>query len=73
MKPPALSDRSHGDTVGPDFVRAQAAQLTQMAERFTEVLEGGLAGVDALISSCRGLGLQEETLREAAVRALEAR
>lgn len=63
----------HGDTVGPDFVRAQAAQLTQMAERFTEVLEGGLAGVDALISSCRGLGLQEETLREAAVRALEAR
>ena len=63
----------HGDVVDGEFVRSQTAQLTQLAERFAEVLEGGLAGVDALIGAGRGLGLQEQTLREAAVRALELR
>lgn len=63
----------HGDVVDRAFVDAQGAQLAHLAERFTEVLRGGLAGVDALISSGRGLGLQEQTLREAAVRALELR
>ena len=63
----------HGDVVDRGFVEAQTAQLAQLAERFTEVIDGGLAGVDALVSSGRGLGLQEQTLREAAVRALELR
>lgn len=63
----------HGDVVDLAFVEAQMAQLTQLAERFTEVLAGGLAGVDALVSAGRGLGFQEQTLREAAVRALELR
>lgn len=63
----------HGDVVDRAFVDAQTAQLAQLAERFAEVLGGGLAGVDALVSAGRGLGLQEQTLREAAVRALELR
>ncbi|MFK5635006.1 MBL fold metallo-hydrolase [Ornithinimicrobium sp. LYQ103] len=63
----------HGDVVDRDFVDRQTAQLTQLAERFAEVLDGGLAGVDALMSAGRGLSLQDQTLRDAAVRALELR
>lgn len=63
----------HGRVVDRAFVEAQCAQLTQMAERFTEVLDGGLAGVDALVSACRGLGLEDQTLRDASLRALELR
>lgn len=63
----------HGDIVDPDFVREQARLLAELSERFTEVLGGGLVGVDALVSAGRGLGLQEATVREAAVRALELR
>ena len=63
----------HGDVVDRAFVEQQAAQLTQLAERFGEVLDGGLAGVDALLSAGRGLGFQDQTLRDAAVRALELR
>lgn len=76
-KPAAeLSDAwvpGHGNVVDRGFVEEQGAQLAQMAERFGEVIEGGLAGVDALVSACRGLGLQDQTLRDAAVRALELR
>lgn len=63
----------HGDVVDRQFVEQQSAQLAQLAERFTEVIDGGLAGVDALLSACRGLGLQDQTLRDAALRALEQR
>lgn len=63
----------HGDVVDRSFVEQQSAQLAQLAERFTEVLDGGLAGVDGLLSACRGLGLEDQTLRDAAVRALELR
>ena len=37
------------------------------------LVAGGLAGVDALVSAGRGLGLEDQTLRDAAVRALELR
>jgi glyoxylase-like metal-dependent hydrolase (beta-lactamase superfamily II) len=77
VKPPAeLCDTwvpGHGDVVSRAFVEEQAAQLTQLGERFTEVIDGGLAGVDALLSAGRGLGLQDQTLRDAALRALELR
>ncbi len=63
----------HGDVVDRAFVEQQTAQLSQLAERFTEVIDGGLAGVDSLMSACRGLGLEDQTLRHAAVRALELR
>jgi glyoxylase-like metal-dependent hydrolase (beta-lactamase superfamily II) len=63
----------HGSVVDRDFVQAQTTQLTELAERLAEVLEAGPTGVEALIGAGRGLGLQEQTLREAAVRALELR
>ncbi|WP_022919982.1 MBL fold metallo-hydrolase [Ornithinimicrobium pekingense] len=63
----------HGAVVDRAFVEEQTAQLAQLAERFTEVIDGGLAGVDALLSACRGLGFEDQTLRDAAVRALELR
>lgn len=76
-KPSAeLSDTwvpGHGALVDRSFVQAQSEQLAGMAERFAEVLATGVGRVDALVSSCRGLGLQEQTLRLAAVRALELR
>ncbi|WP_151526522.1 MBL fold metallo-hydrolase [Serinicoccus kebangsaanensis] len=63
----------HGQVVDRSFVEAQAEQLASMAERFSEVLGTGLAGVDSLANAGRGLGLTEDTLRLAAVRALELR
>jgi glyoxylase-like metal-dependent hydrolase (beta-lactamase superfamily II) len=63
----------HGDVVDRDFVDEQTTLLGHLAERFAEVLAGGPTGVDALVGAGRGLGLQEQTLREAAVRALELR
>lgn len=63
----------HGAVVDRTFVQEQAARLARLGERFDEVLAGGLAGVDALVSAGRGLGLQDQTLRDAAVRALELR
>ncbi|HSP59508.1 MAG TPA: MBL fold metallo-hydrolase [Ornithinimicrobium sp.] len=63
----------HGSVVDRGFVEDQAARLAMLGERFAEVLAEGLAGVDALVSAGRGLGLQDQTLRDAAVRALELR
>ena len=63
----------HGKVVDRRFVEAQSEQLATLAERFDEVLQTGVAGVDALVSSGRGLGLEDHTLRLAAVRALEVR
>lgn len=76
-KPAAeLSDTwvpGHGKVVDRAFVEAQSEQLAGLAERFGEVLAAGVPGVDALVSSGRGLGLEEDTVRLAAVRALEVR
>lgn len=63
----------HGRVVDRSFVETQAQQLAAMAERFTEVLGTGIAGVDSLANAGRGLGLGEDTLRLAAVRTLELR
>lgn len=63
----------HGDVVDRSFVEAQTAQLAQLAARFAEVLSVPAIGVDAFINACRGLGMEQHTLREAAVRALELR
>lgn len=63
----------HGKVVDRAFVEAQSEQLAGLAERFGEVLAAGVPGVDALVSSGRGLGLEEDTVRLAAVRALEVR
>lgn len=61
----------HGDVVDPDFVRRQTEQLGHLAETLTEALGQRLRDVDALMAKSRGLGLQEPTLRTAAMRALE--
>lgn len=63
----------HGDVVDRAFVEQQTDQLGQLAERFAEVLEAGAPGVDALLGACRGLGLEDQTVRDAALRALELR
>jgi glyoxylase-like metal-dependent hydrolase (beta-lactamase superfamily II) len=61
----------HGSVVDHDFVRAQAERLALLAETLTEALADRVRDVDQLVSKCRGLGLQEVTLRHAAMRALE--
>ncbi|WP_010147141.1 MBL fold metallo-hydrolase [Serinicoccus profundi] len=63
----------HGRVVDRSFVETQAEQLAAMAERFSEVLGTGIAGVDSLANAGRGLGLTDDTLRLAAVRTLELR
>ncbi|MGO0575385.1 MBL fold metallo-hydrolase [Ornithinimicrobium panacihumi] len=63
----------HGDVVDAAYVRQQAALLSTLAARLAEALAGGAAAVDTLAHAGRGLGLQDETLRDAAVRALELR
>ncbi|MGB3829921.1 MAG: MBL fold metallo-hydrolase [Ornithinimicrobium sp.] len=61
----------HGDVVDAAFVSAQTEQLRQLAA----CLQDGLAyrgrDVSTLMDRCRGLGLQDRTLRNAAVRTLE--
>lgn len=61
----------HGHVVGLDHVRAQTDQLGHLADRLTEALLQRVRDVDALVARSRGLGLQDATLRIAAVRALE--
>lgn len=63
----------HGRVVDRAFVEAQAEVLTRLADSFAELLPGGPTGVDALAHSARGLGLEDHTVRVAAVRALELR
>lgn len=63
----------HGLVVDRSFVQEQAAVLGRLAETFTEVLADRPTGVDMLASAARGLGLEDHTLRQAAVRALELR
>ncbi|HKJ12173.1 MAG TPA: MBL fold metallo-hydrolase [Ornithinimicrobium sp.] len=61
----------HGDVVDPAFVSAQVEQLGHLATCLTERLLHRGRELDGLVECARGLGLQEETLRAAAMRALE--
>ncbi|MDO5740577.1 MAG: MBL fold metallo-hydrolase [Ornithinimicrobium sp.] len=63
----------HGAVVDLAYVEQEAAVLAQLAERMEEALLAGALGVDALMTAGRGLGMVQETLRDAAVRALELR
>lgn len=63
----------HGEVVDPEFVRGQRQSLTALAVELKAALSSGVREVDGLVAKTRGLGLQDETLRHAAVRALEIR
>lgn len=67
----AICVPGHGDVVDQDFVSAQADKLQMLADALGEGLESRVRDVDALVSESRGIGLQDETLRGAAVRVLE--
>lgn len=61
----------HGDVVDQAYVLAQQEQLAQLAATLEDARAEGIREVDRLVAKCRGLGLQETTLRDAAVRLLE--
>lgn len=61
----------HGDVVDPDFVMTQVELLADLARHLDEAVRRKVGDLDALVGECRGLGLQESTVREAAVRVLE--
>src|SRR5690606_38396105 len=61
----------HGDVVDQAYVIAQQEQLAQLAATLEDALAEGIREVERLVAKCRGLGLQETTLRDAAVRLLE--
>lgn len=61
----------HGDVVDPAYVLNQQEQLAQLAATLEDALGEGIREVERLIAKCRGLGFQETTLRDAAVRVLE--
>lgn len=63
----------HGDVVDAAFVDEQQAVLSRLAGTLADELGHGLRDIDALVARCRGLGLTETTLRDAAMRALETR
>ncbi|MGB3594998.1 MAG: MBL fold metallo-hydrolase [Ornithinimicrobium sp.] len=61
----------HGDVVDAAFVAAQIEQLRQLAACLQDGLDSHSRDVSALMDRCRGLGFDDRTLRNAAVRALE--
>lgn len=61
----------HGHVVDRDFVLEQTERLGMLADTLAEALSDRVRDVDQLVSKCRGLGLQDATLRHAAMRALE--
>lgn len=63
----------HGEPVDLAFVHRQQQTLAALATELDVALATGVQGVDGLVAKTRGLGLQDVTLREAAVRALETR
>ncbi len=63
----------HGEVVDAAFVSAQVEQLRQLAACLQDGLDNQSRDVSALMERCRGLGLQDRTLRIAAVRALETK
>jgi len=63
----------HGEVVDLAFVRTQQGVLTALATELRAALATGVSDVDGLVAKTEGLGLQDATLRDAAVRALETR
>lgn len=63
----------HGEVVDPSFLLDQQRSLSALAAELEGALLSGVLDVDGLVAKTRGLGLQDETLRHAAVRALETR
>lgn len=63
----------HGEVVDQAFARAQGKVLAGLAAELTGALATGVSDVDGLVAKTRGLGLQDATLRDAAVRTLETR
>lgn len=63
----------HGEVVEPQFVEEQRERLSTLAAELSSALIAGIQDVDGLVAKTRGLGLQDSTLRDAAVRALETR
>ncbi|WP_109471789.1 MBL fold metallo-hydrolase [Ornithinimicrobium cavernae] len=68
-----LNVPGHGEVVGPEFVDQQRQVLTHLATELAAALDLGVQDVDGLVAKTRGLGLQDSTLRDAAVRTLETR
>lgn len=63
----------HGDVVDAAFVRRQQQTLAALAAEHTQALLNPVVDVDSLVAKTRGIGLQDSTLRDAAVRTLETR
>lgn len=63
----------HGEVVERSFVERQRDILLGLATELRTALAGGVQDVDGLVAKTRGLGLQDATLRDAAVRTLETR
>ena len=63
----------HGEVVDLPFVERQREALTTLANELRAALAAGVHDVDGLVAKTRGLGLQDATLRDAAVRTLETR
>ncbi len=66
-----ISVPGHGDVVDPDFVMTQVELLAGLAQHLDDAVQRKVRDLDALVEGCRGLGLQESTVREAAMRVLE--
>lgn len=63
----------HGAVVDAAFVQRQQQTLAALAAEHTQALENPVVDVDSLVAKTRGIGLQDSTLRDAAVRTLETR
>lgn len=63
----------HGEVVDSAFVDSQQAQLTALSAVLGEGLREDVRELDTMVAKCRGLGLQDATLRDAAMRVLETR
>lgn len=63
----------HGDVVDAAFVDEQQSVLSRLGDTLRDEMTHGLRDIEPLVARCRGLGLQETTLRDAAMRALETR
>jgi glyoxylase-like metal-dependent hydrolase (beta-lactamase superfamily II) len=71
VKDAPIAVPGHGGVVDRDFVVEQAGRLGMLADTLAEAVAGRVRDVDQLVSTCRGLGLQDATLRHAAMRVLE--
>lgn len=71
VQPARIAVPGHGEVVDTDFVMSQAELLAGLAEQLEEAVHRRVQDLDALVEQCRGLGLQEPTIRDAASRVLE--